>query len=142
MSTTAVTFAPARLGTDTGAPHPPAARIGRVYVLETDELAAVLHDLGTQATVVAHEGLRTHVVRGTSRPVGGLRRWLGRPRLIDCGDVTRTELSLDNGTAHLDHELGTERVVVRTWSPRDGSELDQALWWHGHSVSCRELRGR
>ena len=109
-------------------------RVGRVYVLTTDELAGVLRETGP-LEVVSHEGLRTHIVRGTTRPAG--RRLPGRRRLVPCGDVERTELALPNGTAWLDHELGTDRVMVRTWAPRDGSDLDQTLWWQGHPVAAR-----
>ncbi len=136
MSTATVSFALSRLGTETG-PTMRAGQIGRVYVMSTDDIAAALHQLGTQANVVAHEGLRSHIVRGTTRPVGRWRRLVGRPRFSTCGDVERTELSLDNGTALIDHELGTDRVMVRTWATRDGSELDQTLWWHGHPVAAR-----
>lgn len=139
MSTATVTYALARLGTEPG-PAPRSGQVGRIYVMDTDSVSAALHELGTQANVVAHGGLRSRVVRGTNRPVGRLRRLIGRPRYVTCGDVERTELSLDNGTALIDHEIGTERVIVRTWAPRDGSELDQALWWHGHSVAARTLR--
>ena len=109
-------------------------RIGRVYVLSTGELAGVLRAAGPHE-VVSHEGLPSHIVRGTTRPVG--RRLPGRRREVPCGDVERTELDLPNGTAWLDRELGTDRVVVRTWAPRDGSDLDQTLWWQGHPVAAR-----
>lgn len=138
MSTTQVTYALARLGTESDVATPHSGRVGRVYVLRTDDIAAALQELGTQAAVISREGLRSHIVRGTTRPSGGLRRLIRRPRHIGCGDVERTELSLDNGSAQIDHELGTDRVVVRTWSPRDGSELDQALWWHGHPVAAHD----
>lgn len=136
MSTATVSYALARLGTEANGAPLPSGHIGRVYVITTNEVASALDELGTQACVIAHEGLRSHIVRGTSRPTRRLLPRL-RPRHIQCGDVERTELSLADGVAHLDHELGTDRVVVRTWSPRDGSELDQALWWHGHPVVAR-----
>lgn len=112
-------------------------RIGRVYVVTTAELDSVLLHLGSHQ-VVSHEGLPTHVVRGTTRPVGWLRL-VGRPRHVPCGDVERTELTLPNGRAWIDRELGTDRVVVRTWAPRNGSDLDQTLWWQGHPVAARQL---
>lgn len=136
MSTAIVSYALARLGTETRGIPRSAGHVGRIYVLTTEEVAAALDELGTQACVVVHEGLRSHIVSGTSRPARRLVFCLRR-RQVGCGDVERTELSLANGVAHLDHELGTDRVVVRTWSPRDGSELDQALWWHGHAVVAR-----
>ena len=112
-------------------------RIGRVYVVSTSELDSVLQHLGPHE-VVSHEGLASHVVRGTTRPVGWLRL-VGRPRHVPCGDVDRTEIDLPNGRAWIDRELGTQRVVVRTWAPRDGSELDHTLWWQGHPVAARQL---
>lgn len=139
MSTALVSYALARLGVES-APPVTRGRIGRVYVLNTDALAGVLAELSTQSSVVIHEGLRSRVVRGATRPTGRVRQLLRRPRLVVCGEVERTELSLANGSAVLDHELGADRVVVRTWSPREGSELDQALWWHGHRVAARALR--
>lgn len=140
MTTATVSHALSRLGTETGS-LAREGHIGRVYVMNAESIAAALDQLGGQTHVVAVAGARSRIVSGTTRPVGRLRCLVGRPRFFDCGAVERTELSLDNGIALIDHELGTDRVMVRTWAPSDGSELDQTLWWHGHSVSAR-LRQR
>lgn len=132
---THVTQVLARLGVQSGPPEL-LGRVGRLYVLDADRTAAALAELGPQAHVVPAEGLVSHVVRGTTRPVGWWRL-PGRRRFVACGDVERTEIDLANGTAFLDRELGTDRLLVRTWGPRDGTELDQILWWHGHSVAAR-----
>ncbi|GAA3538819.1 hypothetical protein AFL01nite_27090 [Aeromicrobium flavum] len=130
-----VASAVSRLRVEPG-PLPHLGQVGRLYVLTTDQVAAVLDDLGPQAHVVTHDGLLSHIVRGTTRPAGWWRL-PGHRRHVPCGDVERTDVSLVNGIAHLDHELGTDRVLVRTWAPRDGSELDQILWWQGHPVAAR-----
>jgi hypothetical protein len=130
-----VTAALSRLSVEPG-PLPTRGQVGRLYVLDTDQTITVLNDVGRQAHVVDDEGRRSHVVHGTTRPTGWWRL-PGRRRFVPCGDVERTAVSLPNGTAYLDHELGTDRVLVRTWAPRDGSALDQTLWWHGHAVAAR-----
>ena len=136
MSTTTVTHDLDRLATETDSP-PPMGRIGRIYVLGADDLAVALRELGTQSTVVPHEGRRSRPVQATTRPVCRLRGLFGRPRFVPHGDVDRTELSLATGTASIDRAPDTDLVVVRTRAPRDGSELDQILWWHGHDARAR-----
>lgn len=68
MSTT-VSAALTRLGLQP-ASQPLVGQVGRLYVADTDRTVAALAELGPQARVVAHEGVGTHVVHGTTRPVG------------------------------------------------------------------------
>lgn len=139
MSTATVNYSLARLATETTTSHGTAGHVGRVYVLNSAAAAAALDDLGTQTSIIAREGQRSRIVEGTTRPPTRLQRLTLRRRAHACGAVERVDLSLNNGWAQLDHELDSDRVVVRTWSPRDGSELDQTLWWHGHPVLARQL---
>lgn len=127
------------------APVGPAATSGyvaRVYVVRTEELAAAVRELGGQTAIVARDGRSSRVVHGVTRPVGRWRALFGRQPTRACGPVERTELSLGVGAAVIDDELDTDQVIVRTWSPRFGSELDQVLWWNGHRVAARHTTPR
>lgn len=137
MSMTTISSALARLGTETGA-RPVPGHIGRIYVMTTDDVADALADVGGEAAVVAPRGSRSRTVHGTTRPTGGLRSLLGRPRFVPCREVERTELNLATGTARIDLEVGTDVAIVRTYAPPSGTALDQALWWRGHRVAARD----